>query len=144
MNTRWSLVVLALFALGLFIVGCAQQPYDPPTPIPTLAPATLPAVTPTEPAAAEGAAPTAVEPTAEGVQLFEQNCSVCHSLTSETIVGPGLAGLFDRDSLPNGNPVNDENLQEWIRVGGGAMPGFRLPDDQLAALIAFLKEATKE
>lgn len=144
MNKRWFLLVLALFALCLFAVGCAQQPYDPPTPIPTLIPATLPVATPTEPPAVEAPAPTAGEPVADGTQLFEQNCAVCHSLGAETIVGPGLAGLFNRDNLPDGNPVSDDNLREWIRSGGGAMPGFRLPDDQLAALVGYLKEATQE
>jgi hypothetical protein len=59
-------------------------------------------------------------------------------------VGPGLTGLFDREALPNGNLVNEENLAEWITNGGGAMPGVALADDQMAALIAFLIESTEQ
>jgi mono/diheme cytochrome c family protein len=77
------------------------------------------------------------------MQVFEQTCLVCHSLTDEAKVGPGLAGLYERDMLPNGNPVDDENLGIWIRTGGGAMPGIPLTDEQLSDVVAFLKEATE-
>jgi mono/diheme cytochrome c family protein len=79
-----------------------------------------------------------------GMQVFDQTCSVCHSLTDEAKVGPGLAGLYERDVLPNGSPVDDENLGVWIRTGGGAMPGIPLTDEQLLDVIAFLKEATQQ
>jgi mono/diheme cytochrome c family protein len=122
----------------------------PPTPIPTLVPATLPPATPTEAAPSGGETPAAVEPPASPAELvevgqgvYEQNCAVCHNLTDETLVGPGLAGLFDLDQLPNGQPVNDENLAEWITNGGGAMPAVPLPNDELEALIAFLHDATE-
>jgi mono/diheme cytochrome c family protein len=78
-----------------------------------------------------------------GEQVFEANCAVCHNLTAETKVGPGLAGLFEREQLPNGNPVTDENLREWIANGGGAMPAVPLSQDELAQVIAFLHEATQ-
>jgi hypothetical protein len=54
-----------------------------------------------------------------------------------------LAGLFDRDVLPNDQPMSDENLAEWITTGGGAMPGLPLSDGELGQLIAFLREATQ-
>jgi mono/diheme cytochrome c family protein len=81
---------------------------------------------------------------AAGGAAFEQFCAVCHNLTAEAKVGPGLAGLFDREQLPNGNPVTEENLQEWILTGGGAMPGQPLTSEQLAAVVAYLKEATQQ
>lgn len=163
MNKRLPLLTLTMLILSsviLLIAGCAQQPFIEPTPIPTLAPATLPATTPTEAAAVEDIAPTAATeggaaaeetPPADetdlvgaGAQVFEQTCAVCHNLTTETKVGPGLSGLFDKETLPNGNPVNDENLAEWITNGGGAMPAMPLTGDQLAAVVAFLKEATQQ
>jgi len=58
-------------------------------------------------------------------------------------VGPGLAGVFNREALPNGNPVTDDNLKDWIRNGGGGMPGLLLTDEDRAVVIAFLKEATQ-
>ena len=76
---------------------------------------------------------------------FDTVCAACHNLTSELKVGPGLAGLFDREELPSGKPVNDENLIDWIHTGGGIMPGFpNIEGEQLDSLVGFLKEATKQ
>jgi mono/diheme cytochrome c family protein len=138
------------------LAACASpQPLpDAPTPIRTLYPATLPAVvtqppsgtqvagggqTP-EPGGTTDAGEAAVQ---AGEQVFQTNCSVCHNLTTETKVGPGLAGLFERDQLPNGSPVTDENLRVWITNGGGAMPAIPLSEDELTQVIAFLHEATQ-
>ena len=33
-------------------------------------------------------------------RLFKKNCAVCHSLTDQIIVGPGLAGVKDRLPQP--------------------------------------------
>jgi mono/diheme cytochrome c family protein len=135
MNKRLALLMVIM----LCAAGCGPQPLPlAPTPIPTLAPATLPA--PVEPAVT---ALTTGGASDAGKQVFEQACSVCHNLTAETKIGPGLAGLYGRDMLPNGNPVNDENLKVWIRTGGGAMPGLPLTDEQLSDVVAFLKEATQ-
>jgi cytochrome c len=138
---------LALLALVLLIaVACGPQPLPvAPTPIPTLVPATMPVATANQPpSAGETASPGAtVDLVQAGSQIFQQNCSVCHNLTAETKVGPGLAGLFAKSTLRNGQPFNEVNLAAWIRSGGGGMPGFPLADDQMAALIVFLKDATK-
>ena len=143
MKTHLPLLILALLAISMLAPGCGQEPFIPPTPIPTLAPATLPAATPTPVPSAEGEPAGPEDPVQAGRQVFEQTCAVCHNLTTETKVGPGLAGLFDRDQLPSGKPVNEENLKEWIVTGGGAMPGLPLTEEQLAVLVAFLKEATQ-
>jgi mono/diheme cytochrome c family protein len=136
---------LALLILIICAAGCGPQPLPlAPTPIPTLAPATLPAPVPTEPAEASEAAPATDSEGLEGEAVFEQTCAVCHSLTDELKVGPGLAGVFDREELPNGTPVNDENMRQWIRSGGGAMPGLPLTDEQMTAVVAFLKDATQQ
>jgi mono/diheme cytochrome c family protein len=140
MNMRpiiWLLVLLFVLVLA----ACGPQPLPvAPTPIPTLAPATLPPseAAPTSESGGETAPPSGLP----GEAVFQANCSSCHNLTTETKVGPGLEGLFSFDSLPNGNPVTDANLREWIRNGGGAMPGVPLDDQELADVIDFLKEAT--
>jgi mono/diheme cytochrome c family protein len=143
--TNKHLVFLALVLL--LAVACGPQPLPAaPTPIPTLAPATLPAVTPTQPASTE-ATPTGAgtqDQVAAGQQIFDQNCSVCHNLTTERKVGPGLAGLFGISQLPDGKPFNQANLEDWIRTGGRGMPGFPLSDQQMAELIAYLQQATKQ
>ncbi len=153
MVKRFTLLTMALMVIALFALGCAYQPDVPPTPIPTLAPATMPPAPPTQPAASaeatagpapEGGTAGANDLVTAGSQVFEQTCAVCHNLNTETKVGPGLAGLFDRQQLPNGNPVSEANLKEWIVTGGGAMPGLPLTDEQLAGVVAFLQDATQQ
>ncbi len=104
-------------------------------------------------------------PTAEerGKALFNSPgpCAACHNTTSETrpgIEAPGLAGIYQKDKLPNGKPVNDENLKEWIRKGSAtykpptasSTPPFMPPyegvintEDKLNDLLAFLKTLKK-
>jgi mono/diheme cytochrome c family protein len=137
----FPLIAICLLLGALSAAACGQQPAVEPTSIPTLAPATLPVAT-TAPEATTGGGPEDL--VQAGSQVFEQNCSVCHNLTTETKVGPGLAGLFDFDQLPNGNPVNEENVKAWILSGGGAMPGVPLTEEQLNAVVAFLKDATQQ
>lgn len=78
---------------------------------------------------------------AKGKEVFEQ-CSVCHnSDTDEKKVGPSLKGLFKREKLVNGKPVNEENVRALINAGGNGMPAY---DEILSAedkdnVIAFLK-----
>lgn len=145
MNKRLAVNLAIVITIALLVAACGPQPLpQEPTPIPTLAPATLPAAMATEPSPGGEATPGDSGGLAEaGRQVFDQNCASCHSLTDETRVGPGLAGLFDRQQLPNGEPLNDENLRVWIRNGGGAMPGISLNDADMDAVVAFLKDATQ-
>ena len=130
MNKRlFPLIVICLLLAALSAVACGQQSAVEPTA--TTAPA----------ATTEGGPGDLVQ---AGSDLFEQNCSGCHNLTAESKVGPGLAGLFDLEQLPNGNPVNEENVKSWIVGGGGAMPGIPLTEEQLTAVVAFLKDATQQ
>jgi mono/diheme cytochrome c family protein len=142
-----------LTAVVILLVGaCGLQPLpDEPTSIPTLIPATMPPAGETGTVQA-GTTPTGTftaggeggaEQIAAGQQIFETNCTPCHTLTTETLVGPGLQGLFQRQALPTGKPVTDENLADWIHTGGGGMPAFPFDEAQTAALIAFLKDATQ-
>jgi len=129
-------LIFLIVIIGLFAIGCGPHELPTaPTPIPTLIPATLPA--------GPVATVAAQSQSGGGVAIFNTNCSGCHNLTAETKVGPGLGPLFTLAKLPNGKPVNDDNLKQWIHTGGGAMPGFSsLTDDQLNQLLAYLKGAT--
>lgn len=89
---------------------------------------------------------------ADGAKIFKQNCAVCHSLGSNTLTGPGLAGIADR--IPS-----DEWLGKWIKnnkavtasgdayakklmaeFGGADMSLFTdMSDEDLAALIEYIK-----
>jgi cytochrome c len=98
-------------------------------------------------AATQGAAaPAGGTPagTGPGATVFSANCSPCHNLTLETKVGPGLAVLGQPNTkLPNGKPVTDQNIADWIHSGGGGMPPFtQIQGDQLNSLIVYLKQAT--
>lgn len=47
---------------------------------------------------------------ADGEKIFKQNCAVCHSMGSNKITGPGLAGVFTRVPAPA-----EEWLHKWIK-----------------------------
>lgn len=77
-----------------------------------------------------------------GKRVFEAGCAVCHySDRTATKVGPGLKGLFRAAALPNGQPVSDDNVRNWIKNGGGQMPSFRraLNDQQIEDVVGYLK-----
>lgn len=91
-----------------------------------------------------------------GRQIFiAEQCPMCHTITQDKLVGPGLAGLFSehgptlpvgidyRGMLPNGRPRTDEHVSDWIRVGGsgkiGFMLGHSLTDAEMADLLAYLR-----
>ncbi len=77
----------------------------------------------------------------KGEAAFD-NCSVCHNSDStETKIGPGLKGLFKREKLVNGKPVNEANVKALITEGSGAMPPFAdaISSEDKDNIIAFLK-----
>jgi cytochrome c len=90
-----------------------------------------------------------------GEQLYAQRCLPCHSTGTDKKVGPGLADLFSPGGptlpagvdyggkLPNGAAINDANVAAWVREGGrgqiGMMPGMKMSDEEMAALIAYMK-----
>ena len=78
----------------------------------------------------------------KGEGIFSDNCGVCHNADStEAKVGPGLKGLFKREKLVNGKPVNEENVRALINDGTSAMPpmGDAMKADEKDNLIAYLK-----
>jgi cytochrome c2 len=77
----------------------------------------------------------------KGEAAFD-NCSICHNADStETKIGPGLKGLFKREKLVNGKPVNEENVKALITEGSGAMPPFgeAISAEDKDNIIAYLK-----
>ncbi|HAW51172.1 MAG TPA: cytochrome C [Flavobacteriales bacterium] len=52
--------------------------------------------------------PVAVMSQIDGEKLFKTNCSACHTITDQKLIGPGLAGIEDRWEDP-------ALLREWIK-----------------------------
>ena len=79
--------------------------------------------------------------TISGEALFKNNCTVCHFTDSkDRKVGPGLLGLFKSERLPSGRTASEDNIMKQIRQGGGGMPPFsHLKDEEVQALVEYLK-----
>jgi mono/diheme cytochrome c family protein len=80
----------------------------------------------------------------QGAVLFAENgCGQCHYTDrTETKVGPGLKGLFNREELPaSGRPVSEETVRRQLKTPFKNMPSFedRLTEAQSGDLIAYLK-----
>jgi mono/diheme cytochrome c family protein len=78
----------------------------------------------------------------EGAVVFSEHCADCHHPDrTDNKVGPGLKGLFKRDTLPvSGQPLTEASIRETLKTPVGMMPPFAdMPEDQVEALIAFLR-----
>lgn len=77
-----------------------------------------------------------------GAQIFTENCSRCHYADkTETKIGPGFKGLFQRNQLPFSKaPVTEDAIVSQLRFPFKSMPRFSsLRQEQIRALIAYLK-----
>ena len=77
-----------------------------------------------------------------GADLFAESCVMCHYTDStETKVGPGLKGLFQREALPaSEKPVTAEAIADQLKTPYENMPAFPdLTEEEVAALVAYLK-----
>ncbi len=84
----------------------------------------------------------------DGQAVFEQRCVVCHSVGSDRLVGPGLAGVTsrrDRDwlkrfimrpdqMLASGDSIAARLLEEYLVV----MPNLGTTDAEADAILAYL------
>ena len=76
----------------------------------------------------------------KGKKLFETNCSSCHNCDVTTKTGPGLKGIYSKSKLPDGTPVNDANLTQWMKMGNAKMHGnTALTSQDSADIEAYLK-----
>jgi cytochrome c2 len=148
-----------------------------PTPVPTVAAtATATVVTPTAttapvestatpvlPTATNTPAPTAtsvpVEPTPtpgivinqaladEGAATYSSSCTGCHSTGSNSLIGPGHKGVYERAKTRVEGLSAEEYLTQSIRSPSAfvvpgympLMPRFNFNDDKILALIEYLK-----
>jgi len=78
----------------------------------------------------------------KGSDLFARNCASCHySDREDKKLGPGLKGLFHKDSLPaSGRAMNEENVRHQMMRPFRSMPSFgSLIPQEVADLVAYLK-----
>ena len=83
-----------------------------------------------------------VEHIAKGAKLYKSKCSFCYKPHStETLVGPGLAGILKKSRLPSSNePATPEMIIQRLRTPYKNMPSFSyLSDDDVKSIIAYLK-----
>ncbi len=101
------------------------------------------------PVPVDSAAPAPDPLVGQGQQLFAaKGCVGCHVVTAvgaPTMVGPNLAGVGDRTHIAGGwLPNTDENMARWlgnpqaVKVGV-LMPNLGLTDDEITALVAYLR-----
>jgi mono/diheme cytochrome c family protein len=79
---------------------------------------------------------------AEGKSLFGAGCAHCHEENDLhlTKVPPNLHGLFKRETLPDGTPATDEEVERVLLAGRGMMPSFayQMDKEQMESLLAYL------
>ena len=87
-------------------------------------------------------APPLTDQEAAGKHLYSVRCAHCHEDNDLALkkVPPNLHGVFKSATLPGGAAANDAEVKRTILAGKGLMPAFtgRFPDEQMAALLAYL------
>jgi hypothetical protein len=84
---------------------------------------------------------------ARGETLYYYKCWTCHNqYTIQAQYGDKapflqLKGLFQRQKLNSGQPVNEESVTTQIKNGSGGMPSFgtNIADKDIADLVSYLK-----
>lgn len=126
--------------------AAARQPADYKEDAPTYQPLIVHAANQEAPSApaespAEGEEKPATGDSEKGKEVFEQ-CSICHAIEAgEEKMGPPLMGLYKKEKLQNGKPVNDETVRAVINEGGNGMPGYdgAITAEELTNLLAYLR-----
>ncbi len=87
----------------------------------------------------------------KGKEIFEKNCAICHKLTEEKLVGPGLKGVAERrdkkwmkkfiagsqDMVKAGDPTAVKVFNDNLKI---PMPDHKfLSDDDLDQLITYIE-----
>ena len=75
-----------------------------------------------------------------GREIFYYKCWFCHN--EYTKQAPQLTGLFKRETLLSGLPVNDDTVKDRIRNGGAGMAAYKytLSEADLDDLVSFVRD----
>ena len=78
---------------------------------------------------------------ARGQEIYYYKCWMCHNELAQG-GGPKLVGLFKRETLVTGAPVNDASVRNQIRNGSANMPAYKyvLNDGDLNDLMSWLHD----
>jgi mono/diheme cytochrome c family protein len=108
----------------------------------------------TDPVKEASAQPAALDEVAQaGKSLFTNNCTVCHSLGAETVVGPGLKGLNQRRPeawliswIKNSQQVIESGDQYAVtlynKFNKTPMPAYAdFSDDQIRSILKYIEVA---
>jgi len=87
-------------------------------------------------------APSLTPQQAQGKHLYDVGCAHCHEENDLRLkkTPPNLHGLFKRDTLPDGAPATDAEVERVLVAGKGMMPSFvyQMTKQQMDAVIAYL------
>jgi mono/diheme cytochrome c family protein len=87
-------------------------------------------------------APTLTSQQAEGKHLYDVGCAHCHEENDLHLkkVPPSLHGVFNRNTLPDGEPATDAEVEQILMTGKGTMPSFayQMTKEQMDAVVAYL------
>jgi len=79
---------------------------------------------------------------AEGRHLYDVGCAHCHEENDLRLkkVPPSLHGVFNRKTLPDGEPATDAEVEQILISGKGTMPSFayQMTKEQMDAVVAYL------
>jgi mono/diheme cytochrome c family protein len=75
-----------------------------------------------------------------GREIFYYKCWFCHN--EYTTHAPQLTGLFKRETLLSGLPVNNDTVKDRIRNGGENMAAYKytLSEADIDDLVSFVRE----
>jgi mono/diheme cytochrome c family protein len=85
---------------------------------------------------------------AEGKHLYNVGCAHCHEENDLHLktVPPNLHGLFSRNTLPDGEPATDREVEQILLSGKGMMPSFayQMTKEQMDAVVAYLHTGLRD
>jgi cytochrome c551/c552 len=91
----------------------------------------------------------------DGEALFKANCTACHLVSEDVVVGPGLKNVHTKYKedwlikwiknssalIKAGDPAAVKVYEQFNKV---AMPAFNLSDDEVKAMIAYIKTESEK
>jgi mono/diheme cytochrome c family protein len=90
-----------------------------------------------------------------GQKLFTTNCAACHTLGTDRIIGPGLAGVNQRRSeewlirwIRNSQKMIQEGDEQAVKLyeeyNKMVMPAYNYSDDEIRGILAYIEQNQKQ